>query len=79
MAATAGTESTEEKKKSQTYPGGCHCGYIRFEVTLSPPLDEQTVVDCNCSMCRRGGYLLVCTSKKIPTFERVTYLNPTPD
>jgi len=47
-------------QKSQTYPAGCHCGYIKFDVTLRPPLDEQKVMECNCSMCRRGGYLLVC-------------------
>jgi len=37
------------------------CGYIRFDVTLSPPLAETKVLNCSCSMCRRGGYLLVCT------------------
>ena len=33
--------------------GGCHCGRVRFEVDGAP--DE--VVDCNCSVCTRKGYL----------------------
>ena len=33
--------------------GGCHCGKVRFEVDGS--VDE--VVECNCSICTRKGYL----------------------
>lgn len=56
--------STEEtKKESQTYEAGCHCGYIKFAVTLSPPLGpDHKPLNCNCSACRRFGYLLVCMS-----------------
>lgn len=54
--------SGETTKNEQTYPCSCHCGSITFTVTLSPPLTEQTVMECNCSICRRVGYLLVCTS-----------------
>lgn len=50
----------EPKEKSATYEAGCHCGYITFAVTLSPPLPEYKVLNCNCSVCRRMGYLLVC-------------------
>lgn len=50
----------EEKKDSGTYEAGCHCGYIKFSVTLSPPLPEYKVLDCNCSACTHLGYLLVC-------------------
>lgn len=39
----------EEEKKSGTYEAGCHCGYIKFSITLSPPLPEYTVLDCGCS------------------------------
>lgn len=56
----ASESKTEETKQSGTYNASCHCGYIRFAVTLSPPLEEQRVLDCNCSICRRMGYLLVC-------------------
>jgi hypothetical protein len=33
--------------------GGCHCGRVRFEVEAAP--DE--IVECNCSICSRKGYL----------------------
>jgi centromere protein V len=36
------------------HAGGCHCGRVRFEVRAPA---EITVADCNCSMCRRSGYL----------------------
>ncbi|KAJ4189238.1 hypothetical protein NW755_006057 [Fusarium falciforme] len=51
--------ATEESKAEATYEAGCHCGYISLSVTLSPPLPEHEVLHCNCSICRRGGYLLV--------------------
>lgn len=35
--------------------GSCHCGKVRFEVTLDL---EQPVIACNCSMCGRSGTLL---------------------
>lgn len=38
-----------------TYSGSCHCGQVRFEVEAD--LEETTVLDCNCSMCRRKGFL----------------------
>ena len=34
--------------------GGCHCGAVRFEV-LAP--DEIEAKECNCSICRKAGYL----------------------
>ena len=36
------------------HTGGCHCGAVRFEVMASA---YPTLVDCNCSVCRRSGYL----------------------
>lgn len=38
----------------QKHQGGCHCGAIRYEVTLA--LDK--VISCNCSMCQKRGSLL---------------------
>lgn len=36
------------------YPGSCHCGAVQFEVEAP----EQVEVErCNCSICRRSGYL----------------------
>ena len=41
--------------------GGCHCGAVRFEV-LAP--DEAELVDCNCSMCAKTGYLHLIVPKE---------------
>ena len=37
-----------------TYPGGCHCGAVQFEVTMA----LTGVMACNCSMCSKRGALL---------------------
>lgn len=39
----------------KTHSGGCHCGAVRYEVTLDL---SQPVISCNCSMCGRAGTLL---------------------
>lgn len=36
------------------HSGACHCGRVRIEVLAPPDLE---LLDCNCSMCRRSGYL----------------------
>jgi hypothetical protein len=36
------------------YKGGCHCGKIAFEVDG----DIDQVLECNCSICSKRGYLL---------------------
>ena len=36
-----------------TYQGGCHCGAVRFQVSI----DQQEAWDCNCSICRKKGFL----------------------
>ncbi|MBI3782989.1 MAG: GFA family protein [Deltaproteobacteria bacterium] len=36
-----------------TYRGSCHCGRVRIEVEG----EVAGVVECNCSMCTRKGYL----------------------
>jgi hypothetical protein len=40
--------------------GGCHCGRVAFEVDAPPDLD---VSECNCSICRRTGYLHLLTAR----------------
>jgi len=35
--------------------GGCHCGAVRFRFTL--PSLEVDLLDCNCSMCAKTGFL----------------------
>ena len=37
-----------------THRGGCHCRRVRFEVDAPAALE---VLDCNCSICRMGGFL----------------------
>jgi len=45
-----------------THLGGCHCGRVRFEVRA--PADIE-VLDCNCSICSKAGYLhLIVTGEQ---------------
>ena len=37
-----------------THRGSCHCGAVNYEVVHS---DEMRAEDCNCSICRKSGYL----------------------
>jgi hypothetical protein len=34
--------------------GGCHCGAVRFAITVEA---RPEVLSCNCSICSRIGYL----------------------
>jgi hypothetical protein len=36
------------------HAGGCHCGRVRFEIQAPAAIE---VLDCNCSMCAKSGYL----------------------
>ena len=36
------------------YAGTCHCGAVKFQVTLP---DAIEVEDCNCSICAKVGFL----------------------
>ncbi|RNF33362.1 GFA family protein [Paracoccus methylarcula] len=38
-----------------TYQGSCHCGAVEFSVEGDLPSE---VMECNCSHCRRKGFLL---------------------
>lgn len=42
------------------HKGGCHCGRVLFEV-LAPAVIEA--VDCNCSICRKSGFLHLIVPK----------------
>lgn len=39
----------------QTYEGGCHCGAVRFRVAL----ERKEAIECNCSICRKKGFIHV--------------------
>jgi hypothetical protein len=43
---------------AQNYTGGCHCGKVRFSVTV----DTARVISCNCSICSKRGSLLAFTT-----------------
>ena len=40
--------------------GGCHCGAIRFEVWIR----SLDVLECNCSICTKKGFLHLIVPKK---------------
>jgi hypothetical protein len=40
---------------AKTYEGGCHCGQVRYQVTMDL---GAKVISCNCSMCGKKGTLL---------------------
>ena len=42
------------------HTGGCHCGRVRYEVFAPPDLE---LLDCNCSLCARSGYLHLIVAK----------------
>jgi len=39
---------------AQTYQGQCHCGAVKYEVRT----DLSEMSDCNCSRCRRLGWIM---------------------
>jgi len=43
------------------HAGGCHCGRVRYEI--SAPSDLE-LLDCNCTMCRRSGFLHLIVGKE---------------
>lgn len=38
---------------SEAFEGGCHCGAVRFSVRPQ----ELAGLDCDCSICRKKGFL----------------------
>ncbi len=43
------------------HKGGCHCGAVMFEVQTP---NEVELIDCNCSIYRKTGYLHLIVAKK---------------
>lgn len=41
--------------------GSCHCGKVRFEVEAPADIEAQ---QCNCSICRKSGYLHLIVAKR---------------
>ena len=44
-----------------THRGGCHCGRVRFEFAAPARIE---VIDCNCSVCAKSGYLHLIVTKE---------------
>ena len=44
-----------------THKGGCHCGRVRFEVDSPGDIEAD---ECNCSICRKTGYLHLIVPKE---------------
>ncbi|PIG85370.1 hypothetical protein AARAC_002767 [Aspergillus arachidicola] len=36
--------------ETKSYAGSCHCGQVKYSFSLSPPIEEQEVVQCNCRL-----------------------------
>lgn len=45
---------------TKTVTGGCHCGAVRFEIDVPAKVE---VLDCNCSMCAKTGFLHLIVGK----------------
>jgi hypothetical protein len=43
------------------HKGGCHCGRVRIEVDAPARIE---VIDCNCSVCAKSGYLHLIVPKQ---------------
>lgn len=50
--------------QSYEYQGGCHCGDVRYKITLSHPLEKSEILLCNCSMCEKFAYLHLIVAKE---------------
>lgn len=59
-------------EESIIYQDGCHCASVRFQVVV----DRHIVEDCNCSICRKKGFLhLIVPSEKFTLLSGAEDLN----
>ena len=47
---------------AQVKKGTCHCGAVKFEVTLEGAI--QKGARCNCSLCRRKGAVMALVPRE---------------
>ncbi|KAK4112072.1 hypothetical protein N656DRAFT_710317 [Canariomyces notabilis] len=47
--------------EGKTYYGSCHCGAVTATLKVKGSLDsyEGRIIECNCSLCQRGGYIWI--------------------
>ncbi|KAK3398566.1 Mss4-like protein [Sordaria brevicollis] len=60
-----GPEPSAEIENGVVYHGSCHCGAVKLAVKTNGPLDKtykERVMECNCSICQRGGYIWIYPS-----------------
>jgi len=50
----------EKERPLVTHSGSCHCGRVRFEVDAPA---ELQVSECDCSICKKCGYLHLIVPK----------------
>ena len=53
MSGTIRTNASQSP--DSVLEGGCHCQSIRFRLTVQS--DQLIILDCNCSICTKKGYL----------------------
>ncbi len=46
--------------KLKKFNGSCHCGEVKFEVTVN---GDETLRECNCSMCSKTGFVHLIVGK----------------
>ncbi|KAF2481633.1 DUF636 domain-containing protein [Neohortaea acidophila] len=64
--------STQPTGTRKTYEANCHCGNIRYTVTLDDalyPEGKAKINRCNCSICTKNGYLLVYPKREDVVFQ----------
>jgi hypothetical protein len=52
--------------EEKSYEGGCHCGAVRYRVTLA----LEQAITCNCSICAKTGTALAFAPASRFTLER---------
>ena len=60
--------ATDPQPEQIWYDGNCHCAAIKFRFK-SPPLETLEIMNCNCSICLKNGYLNIYP--KLKDFEFV--------
>lgn len=51
-----------------THAAQCHCGTVKFNVTLKWPFPKYPVNVCSCSICHQMGYVLVYPARRDVVF-----------
>ena len=55
--------TSSEESERVWYHANCHCANIRYKVQL-PPLETLEIMNCNCSICSKNGYMNVYPNRR---------------